>query len=217
MSATNLFGRVIGPTDVEDVLAASLTEWLPDCLGEAERLFGYAPGTIDLPRNIVSSSEWQHWPENQIPVVVIVNAGLAGPPTRRSNGTYDASWRIGICPIVSDQTQDTTRDLAQAYTVACRLAVLQHKRMRSSAYPNGLGESWLTWVDEQYHDMPVLATRSMDSGRVVIDVGVEGVITEMGGPRTPTGHPQSDPGAWPTSTSVPDPTITLVSLTEAIP
>lgn len=216
MSAANQYGKLIGPQDVEKAIVASLNLWIDGALGEAERLYGYPPNAIQRPLGIIRRSEWAKWPEDQVPVIVVINAGLSGQPIRRAQGTYDAVWRVGVSPIVSDQNTDDTRDLAEAYTVAVRLALLQHKKLISPAYPDGLPGAFTLWVDEQYHDVPELAVRSLDSGRVVIDVGVEGVITEMGGPRTPPTVPATDPGPWPTVTQQPTVTTIPLSPTEAV-
>jgi hypothetical protein len=197
MSQANRFGTIIGPRDVEAAVNATLEIWMDDYLGEIERLYGYTPDSIERPRGYLNSSQWHKWPEDQLPVIVTVNAGLSGQPVRRANGVYDVAWLVGIAPIVSDTNQDSTRELAQAYTVAVRTALLQHKMLKSSLYPDGLA-NFTTWHDETYSDMPALQTRSMDSGRVVLEIGVEGALTEQTGPRTPATPASADPGPWPT-------------------
>lgn len=215
MSDSNRYGRVVSPRDVENAVVASLNVWIDDCLGEAERLYGYEPNSIERPRGIIRRSEWTKWPEDQIPVIVVINAGLAQQPIRRANGTYDALWRVGVCPIVSDVDQDATRDLAEAYTVAVRLALLQHKMLKSPAYPDGFAD-FTSWIDEQYNDMPELIQRSMNSGRVVLDIGVENVLTEQAGPRTPTVPASQDPGPWLTVSETPSVIVTPLNPTEAV-
>lgn len=193
----SLFGQIISPKAVEEAVAASLTIWLDTYLGELERIEGYDPGAIERPRGIISSSEFAKWPEDQIPVVVVVNSGLAGKPERRNEGRYDASWLVGIAAIVSDVDHASTRELAFTYTAAIRAAIAQHKMLKSDLHPDGFAK-FSEWEDETYGDLAFNETRTLGAGRTIFSVGVTGAVTEYAGPRVPSDDPAVAPGLLPT-------------------
>lgn len=196
MSEANRYGRIVTPQMVENAMKATLEDWMPDYLGELARIEGYGPNVVEEPRAIVTASEFAKHPEDQLPVILVLNAGLSGPPTRRANGTYEASWLVGVAPIVGDMDMELSRRLAATYTAACRTAVLQHKRLKSTLYTDGFA-TFLTWKDEKYSDIPFGEARTLASGHVFFAVGVEGVVTEQAGPRVPSPSPEVDPGPWP--------------------
>lgn len=205
---TNLFGQIITPGMVERAVAASLAQWMDTYLGQLERIetdetgaLAYQPDGIERPRGILTRGEFDKWPEEQIPVIVVVCPGLAGLPRRQQQGAYHAAWSVGIAAIVSagspDGTgQDATRRLMGVYGAAIRAAILQHKMLRSPLYPDGFA-SESTWQDEQYTDVPELAARSLAAARIVFNIGVDNVVTEQAGPRAPLSPADEDPGSWP--------------------
>lgn len=205
MSNANLYGRIVSPTAVEHAVVASLQIWLDSAIGELERIDGYPCNTIERPHGIVTSSQFEKWPEDQIPVVLVINTGLAGPPARRADGIYDAAWLVGCAPVVSDVDHAGSRDLALTYTAAIRMALLQHAQLKSGLNPTGFAH-YVDWRGEDYTDMPFLNTRSLAAGRVIFEVGVESAVNQQAGPRTPPLDPCVDPGPWP---NVGEPTVTF--------
>ncbi len=201
MSETNLFGRIVSRTAVERAVIASLNIWLDSALGELERIDDWPLNSIKRPMGIVTRSQFAKWPEDQLPVILVICAGLAGTPVEHAGGRYDASWLVGVAPIVSDVDEDSTRDLAGAYGAAVRTAVLQHSMLKSPINPDGFSSS-IDWVGEDDTDIPFLASRSLASTRVVFQVSVETAVTKQAGPRTPPETPWVDPGEWPEITHV---------------
>lgn len=193
----SLFGQIISPKAVEQAVAAGLTVWLDTYLGELERIEGYEPNAIERPRGIISSSEFAKWPEDQIPVVTVINLGLAGKPERYGEGRYDASWLVGIAAIVSDVDHASTRDLALTYTAAIRAALAQHKMLKSPLHPDGFA-NFSMWHDETYGDLAFNETRTLGAGRTLFEIGVAGAVTEHAGPRVPSTNPAVAPPLLPT-------------------
>lgn len=190
------FGKIISAKAVEQAVAASLNIWISDYLGELERVEGYTPNAIQRPRGVITSSEFSKWPEDQIPVVVILNLGLAGKPERHADGKYDASWLVGIAAIVSDRDHSSTRDLGFTYLTAIRAAILQHKMLKSDLHPDGFA-NFSMWHDETYGDIAFNESRTLGAGRCIFEIGVEDVMTEFAGPRVPYDDPTLEPADWP--------------------
>lgn len=196
MSASNIFGPIIDGDTVEEAVKASLEVWISEYLGEMERLKGYAPNEIQRPLGIVTSSQFAKWPEDEVPLILIVSGGT-GKPVRRSKGEAEVAWSIAVNPIVSDTDEAATRKLALTYAAAVRAALEQHKRLRSALHPDGFA-SFTHWEGESYTDLAFLESRTLGTARVMFSVGVESVVTAFAGPREPRPDPKVDPGPWPT-------------------
>lgn len=217
MSNTNVFGPIVAGPHVELAVVESMKLWMDEYLYEIERdpVLGYHPGQIERPRGIVTSSQFEKWPEDQLPVILVLCAGLAGPPSLRApDGTYDAVWRVGIATVVSDTDQISTRLLSGAYAAAVRLALLQHAMLKSDLYPAGFSH-FIDWEGEDYTDVPFQESRTMMAGQIILNVGVENVARKQAGPRTPSNTPSTDPGDWPVS-DLSDPTVEPRTLTESL-
>lgn len=214
MSTANRFGRIVSPGMVERAVVATLNVWMDDCLGELERLEGYAPGSIERPRGIVTRSEFERRQEDQVPLLVVINTGVNGKPERRGGGVYRLAWAVGVVAIVSDTDEDATRDLASAYTTAVRVALLQHAKLKSGSFPDGLADD-LDLLDEQYNDIPFLSTRNLASGRVTVEIGVDSAVSMLAGPTVPSGHPSTDPGPWPSAVQ-PSTNVVPLSILETV-
>lgn len=195
MSDVNRIGPVVTGHDVEQAVKATLNLWASFYIGEMERLQGYPADSVQRALGSVTASEFEKWPEDQLPVYIVICPGLSGQPERRSDGTWAASFAVGVGVVASDLDEASTRKLAETHTAAIRLAVMQHKTLGGFATETN-------WRDERYDDLPFQDTRSLGSGRVTFEVSVEGVMRESG-PRTlPTPPPSADPGPWPNVSEV---------------
>lgn len=195
MSAQNVYGVIWSAKQVENRVIGALEDWLPYYLGEMERVDGYDPDTIERPRGYVRASEFGKWPEDQIPVVLVITGEAR--PTKHEDGRYEATFPVGVAPIVSELEKDGTRDLANTYAAAIRSAVVQHKRLKSTAYPDGI-EGHVNWTHEGYTDLAHDDTRTLGAASVIFDVTINNVVTAAAGPRElPSEPPNVDPGDWP--------------------
>lgn len=193
MSEANLYKRIVTPQAVEQAVAATLALWMPDYLGELERIEGYDAGQVALPQGYITLSQFAKWPEDQLPLLLVVSPGLAQAPTRQHGSSYEAEWRIEVVAIVSDTDEENTRQLASTYAGAIRAALLQHKMLKSSLHPDGFAQ-FTKWRNEKYSDVDFTDLRTLDSCRVFFTIGVEDVVTEQAGPREPSSEPGVDPG-----------------------
>lgn len=196
MSDTNVYGPLVSAKQIERRIIGSLEDWLPFYLGEMERLDGYAPDEIARPEGYVRAAEFAKWPEDALPVILVI-AAETDRPIRHEDGKHQVAWTVGVAPIVKDQSEVASRDLATTYAAAIRGAVVQHKRLRSVKYPDGIQGS-VEWIGEGYHDLNFDLTRTLGSARVVFSVGIDNAVQSVAGPRDiPAGPPSEDPGPWP--------------------
>jgi hypothetical protein len=206
VSDSNLFDAIVTGSDVERAVALTLGSaqiaagagdpyFIDTYLAELERLQGYDVGSIERPHGIVTSSEFDKWPEDSLPIYLVLCVGLAGQPMRNGDSSWEARWGVGVGAVVSDVdpvlgSSLASRKLAQAHAAAIRATLLQHKSL------GGFAEN-VVWVDETYGDLPFDDQRTLGAGRVTFEVIVTSTVREHAGPRaplpTPTTEPPSDP------------------------
>lgn len=201
MSATNVYGALVSAGQVERRIIGSLEDWLPFYLGEMERLDGYDPGSLPVPVGYVRASEFAKWPEDALPVMLVM-AAATSKVRKGQDGQHEAEWTVGVAPIVKDQSQGDSRDLATTYAAAVRGAVVQHKRLKSKAHPDGI-EGSVEWLGEAYTDLAFDSTRTLGTARVIFSVTLDNVVSAAAGPRElPSTPPSIDPGDWPGVSSI---------------
>lgn len=213
---STITGPLVVAGALERAIAAHLTTpdpetggtWINDGLRLAERAHGLEPGILELPHGVVSRSDFAKWPEDQLPVILVIAAGLAEPPTRRADGKYEARWLVGLAPVVADVDVETTHEVALVYGAAVRWAMLVKPSL------GGFAEDTI-WRDEQYGDVPNLASRSIGSARSVFEVVVPDVVQRAPGQARPTAD-GADPGDWPDSGPGVLDGIDLVPITESV-
>lgn len=208
MTVANLFERIVTGRQVERAVGDHLEQWMHTYLREIERDAERPVGQIRRPRGYFAFSELDKWPEESTPCIVIVSPGLIDEPTRRGNSSYEATWGVGVVPVVSSTDEINTRDLALDYTAAVRAAVMQHKSLGGFA-------SGVTWRGENYDVVPFEASRALGAGQVAFGVTVENVLTEQAGPVEPLPDPTIDPGPWPDATII-DTTVDNRPITEVL-
>jgi hypothetical protein len=166
-----------------------------------ERQTARPPGSLPRARAWTTSPDFETWPEDQIPRVLIVSPGLLQPPASDGPGNYRATWSLGIGVIVSARTMDETMELAKLYCAALRACMLQHQSLEGFA-------AGVEWLDENYDDLPSIDTRSLGAGQAIFAVQVDDVSRRWGGPTSPDSEPP-EPDTTPLST---DPTVEDVAV-----
>jgi hypothetical protein len=202
VSEANVFGKVITGAAVERAIVGFLTDadeitggnWLSTCMGEIERVEGLTE-RVTRPRGVVTSSDFEKWPEDQLPVILVISPGLVRPPERKGRGALTFTWGVGIAGLVGDTTAESSRRMGQVYAAAISLAINTHKSLGGFDLDFGDG-------------------RTLGAGRCVFEVSVEGARPTGGGPSAPLPEPDpfdpsapdtgTDPGPWPgvTETSI---------------
>jgi hypothetical protein len=202
---TNPFSSAIGPIvsgrDVELAVLTFLKRWSGTYIAECERQRGRPPGSLPRIRGWTVASEFEKWPEDQLPCVLLVSPGLAEAPTPDGGGFFRAKFTLGLAVIVSTATANDTADLAKLYCAAMRAAILQHQSLEGFA-------RGIEWLDENYDDLPSVDTRSLGAGQAIFAVEIDGFARRWNGPTTPGEPPDPDTTPLPT-----DPTATRVVVT----
>jgi hypothetical protein len=192
--STSIFGRIVTGDDVETWCLDLFRRWTGTYLSEVERQHGLAAGFWARPRGFVRVLSFDKWPEDQLPVVMLVSTGVANPPERRGDGVYYARWIMGLGVLCSARSEQETHDMARHYIAAIRALVSQRPSLE------GLAQG-VKWMDESYTPLPYDDSRSLCAGQAIFQVDVDDVTTTLAGPATPDDplEPDTDPWAvWPT-------------------
>jgi hypothetical protein len=200
MSAVNsIFKPIITRQDVERAALDTLQTWIDTYLAEVERQNGMAVRSLPRPRSWTRRNEFEHWPEDQIPAIIVVSPGLTDPPMGTGSGAFRANWDLGVAVVAEGQQTNNTRDLVGYYTAAIRALIIQRQSLGGFA----MG---VIWRDERYDDISDLEVgRTLASGQVVFSVTVEGIVSTKAGPLTPDTPPVDPPDTsptWPIATTV---------------
>lgn len=182
---TQAIGEIITGRDVEMATLVFLRRWSGTYLAECERQKGYAPGALPRIRTYTTASDFEKWPEDQLPCVVLVSPGLAEEPLADGAGVYRCKFSVGVAVVVSAATMDETAALAKLYVAALRTAILQHQSLEGFA-------TGIEWLDENYDDLPSIDTRSLGAGQLIFAVEVAGMARRWNGPKTPNEPPPVD-------------------------
>jgi len=194
---TSIFEPIYVAQKLEDVIKAQIEEWMPTYIREVERQFFGQMDRIPMPKSVTSRNQFDKFPEDQLPMIVVVNSGLADEPIKHGDGVHTAWWAIGIGIIASASTEEASRQITDVYGAAIRALLLQKPDIGGNA-------AGVEWVDEIYDDLPTDdQARSLRSARLVFRVLVDDVVTSWGGPAEPDDPDPAMPGSqWPTADDV---------------
>lgn len=201
----NPYASAIGPIitgrDVELAAIAVLRKWASTYLAEAERQTGRTVGSLPRPRSYSTAPDFETWPEDQLPRVLLVAPGLAEAPAAYGAGEFHARFLLGIACIVSARSMDETADLAKLYCATLRTVLVQHQSLDGFA-------AGVVWLDEDYDDLPSIDDRSLGAGQAIFTVEVAGFARRYNGPP----YPSAEVPVPPTDPIPEDPTATDVSV-----
>lgn len=186
-----IFGPLFGGDEIDSALIASLQTRMPAYLKEVVRQRGLEIA-LEEPNSISAVSEFERWPEEQLPSIVIVNPGTVETPQKDGAGTYRARWEIEICVCVGGPNQPETRRNSQLYITAVRGAIMQRRSL-------GAGMKGVDWGGESYELIPSEKRRTLAGAKASFVVEREDVVTIGAGPTDLELEPQ--PEDWPEVTS----------------
>src|SRR5690349_10466479 len=197
MTVTDIFGPIFSGDQLEDAVIETLQKWLPTYIREVELQRGLAlpaDGRIPKPRTYTTRNEFTTFPEDQLPLIVVVSPGLVAPPRADGEGRYVGWFALGIAAVVSASGKANTRRLARQYGAAVRSCILQKSWLEGAA-------TGVEWRDESYDDLPNEdKEKSVSAVQMIFQVQVDNITTRWTGPAYPfePGDPYTNPGDnWP--------------------
>jgi|SRR5262252_6640371 len=196
----SIFGPIFDGSVLTRAAIATLRAWYPTYIRELEIQRNYKTKQIPPPRTYVERWRFDTYPDEVLPIVVVVCPGMSEPPNHAGDGVVSGWWSLGVGVIAAANTEENSERMAKVYG-ACARAILEQKGY--------LDDSWEfagTYVmDENYVDVPdIEQSRTMRSAQIIARVRVENIVTKGAGPAYPDPpDPDTQPGTdWPDVQSV---------------
>lgn len=192
----DIFRPIFSADVLEEAVIATLRKWMPTYLQEIELQRGWERGRIQSPRTYGTRNEFSAFPDEVMPIVVVVSPGLVDSARPDGEGRYIGWWSLGVGVVARANDEENTNRLAKVYAAAVRAILLQKQ---------GLDGSWafggVEWVDENFTEIPNTAERerTIRSAQVIFRVWVDELVTRNAGPAHPAEpDPSTQPGSdWP--------------------
>lgn len=193
---TGVFGPSIDSDDVERAVIAHLEAWLPTYVAEIRRIKDpeskrWPDGIEDIRSFSVTHYEG-HWPENQLPAVIVQSPGEVDDPRIEEAGRVIGYFGASILCVAEGGDEEDSKILARLYASAVRMAMIQHPDLGDFANGVGMGPELNDAITRG-----VEAERSLAGSvrRYVLEV--ENVVNAREGPLEPLEDPEKPPEGWP--------------------
>lgn len=191
MASESIFGQIVVSSQIEEYVLERLLLWWDDYAREVERQLGRTMGQIPRPHTWTTRNEYTTFPDERMPILVVVNTGTMGDIIREGDGKHTAMWGIAVTVAASGKDEVTSNFLAKFYAAVVRAIMVAP----------AVGAVWLDESPVQTIDPSEQRKVRAVYGSFVIEV--ENLVSSGVGPATPTPHPDTDPGStWPTANTI---------------
>lgn len=176
-----VIGRIVDGDQVEQVILDMLQLRYGTYLDEVAQQRGHQKGraAYQSPRSWIVVKDFDKWPENKLPCVIVVSPGMAEPPRKRGDGSYDATWEVIVAVIVEARTKKASHTLGMRYGAAMAKCMLSNNADLGGALE---GTSVTEWLGEDYADLPMDEERNLHATRNVFNVEVKNVMNAYKAP-----------------------------------
>jgi hypothetical protein len=172
-------GPILTGAQLEAAAVTTTQTHLDSYLREMERQVGedlnLDGAALPSVRSWTTGNSLDLLPEDQLPAVVCISAGLADAPTRAGGGLYTATWALAFGVVCSANTQEQTNTLAKTYIAAIRALLIQHPTL--GGYAQGLD-----WIDENYDELEIDDHRTLAAATATFNVEITSVTSTYGSP-----------------------------------
>lgn len=173
---TDIFGTIIPQYVFGDAAIMQLQKWMPNYLKEVA--LQWDRPVLPVPRSWNKRPSGEKWPEDQMPAVVSVEAGMDGPPRRDGDGSYTARYRLGIVIFCHGIDAAAGRRNAMDYGAAISALLLQKSAIHNNATVIALDAAMPT-------EGPTDGSRSIWAFTCEFIVEVYDILNDMRGPVYP--------------------------------
>lgn len=192
--AFSTYGPVFNFSNVERWILSLAEDTFKNYLAQACRDSGEDPTKFSDLASLVTANEWDNWPEEVIPCLLVIDLGLGGEPSRYGNGQWRVRRLFGASVIVSShESRSDAKWVSGIYMAAFRTMMLQNQDLRQPLHIAGMD-----WTDER--PAPVLSSdeRTVQAQNALFYIDVMNVVDEGGryDPSDPDGQPD-DPNIPP--------------------
>lgn len=192
--------RILTDDQVEDAVLATLRLWIPSKLSDIETQLFLSVGYYQRPVAWEVKTDFQKFPEEQLPMVIVVSIGLDDRPVKAGSQKYRAVWDMGVITVASSIDQASSRRAAYRLGAAARAALVHRQSLDGALDSTVRG---VEWIGSRNNEVPADDGRTAWAQRQVFRVEVDDIITMSAGPAGPDARPPVDPEGDP----IPDPPI----------
>lgn len=193
VATPDVFFPIVDAAQLEAAVGKTLQDWFHVYTREFELQRGITRDSLPQPRSWIVAEDVDRRGTDQLPTLVVVSAGLNGnDPLAEGDGSYRASWVVGVGIFASADTRENTRILVRQYAAIIRAIIMQKQALDGSVHVSGI-----RWMDESYNDnFRFTDEDTISAGQVVFSIEVDDVLHRWQGP---VGDPdaESQPGmSW---------------------
>lgn len=185
---SSVYGPMFNFAFVDRWILELAEKWDLTYLAEAERQSGEEPQTFGPIKSFIVANEWDGWPEEHLPCLLVVDTGLGDQPTRDGRGLWSARRLFGASLIVQAPTRKDVRWAVGLRGAAFRSLMLQHQDLEHPEHIGGLD-----WVDERPAPVPSSDERNIGAQIMLFYVDVKNIADEGGSPPFNLPDPPEDP------------------------
>jgi hypothetical protein len=199
-TGSSQFGDIFISHQFDTMVEAFIQKWIDTYLSEIELRLGYDRRSIDRPKSYNAAIDVDHWPEEKLPGILVVSAGITDPP-ERFGGSYAGWWDWAVIALLTGRDYDSTRLKTGIYQAAMRAMFAQKSDLDGAV-------SDTIWLGEPTDFAPVEGRdRTRGVAAFQFRSWIEGLVDSSAGPTQPDpGPPADDPGQphddWPTVQTV---------------
>jgi len=184
-----VFGPLFDEGQIETAALETLRLWLPDYLREARRQKDYPE--IAPVKSWGVSSEYDRWPEEGLPAVIVMVPGTREDPEAEGDD-YQPTYGLSVAVECAAGRGDVARRIAQIYGAAV-VGTIMHRR--------SLGTDTLLrvtkWRGSSNTTVGIDQRRTRVSVEQMFDVFVPSAFNVMVGPTETTEPTEPLPDEWP--------------------
>lgn len=199
-----VFSLMIDGDQIEEAFTAFLKLRYGTYLDEIAEQRGRPRGTYQHPKSWVIENDFDKWPDDALPCVLVISPGIEDEPKKSGNGNYRAVWFVATAVIVRARNRKDTRKVAMRYGAALRTCVLENRSLGGALEGKMRVKDW---VSEDYDDISDEDNPNLFAAKNIFRVEVDDVVNVNAGPTEwldPVGErPNGDPISpsyedWPT-------------------
>lgn len=123
--ASTAYGPALVSLDFDQAVEDMIRKWIDSYLSEMEVRMGHPRRTVDRPKSYNMAIEATTWPEDALPGILIVSAGLTETPEQVGGGLYSGWWDWAVVAIMTGRDYKATRLKTSIYQAAMSMMFTQ--------------------------------------------------------------------------------------------
>lgn len=196
-----IFGYALSDDVVEDAVIYTLKRWMGTELAEIERQRGITAGHYGRPRSYETHTDFESFPEEQLPRIIVVSLGFADVPAKRGSNAYRHFYNIGVAAIASSTDQNSTRRYAYRLGAAVAGCLIHNQSLDQGIGGRVLG---VDLTEKRNGEIPPDSDRTLWVVRQIFRIEIDDAITKSAGPVAPDEPQIPDTDPWPDWPTVQD-------------